>query len=175
MRQLMIVLAMLCVLCADSLVQARYPYPDYWNGDINYPLVAGKQGLVWYLDKNSIKTRRIDDASIVIACEVVEIDECGHENYKTGKDGTLRSRDTKFYYYDEGSTKMYNLQVENGEVTGKGFLDPLWNAAGADRPRDIGEAAYYVACRKKFYGAYKWSNNKSKDIEVYPASFYSKL
>ena len=149
--------------------------PDYWNGDRNYPLVAGKQGLAWYLDKNSIETRRIDNTNILIACEVVQIDEQGHENYKTRNDGTLRSRDTSFYYYDEGSTKMYVLQVENGEVKGKRFLDPLGSEASSGRTMDIGEAAYYVACRKKFYGAYKWSNNRLSNIDVYSASFYNRL
>ena len=75
MKRLMFLATLLCVLCVSAIVQARAPYPEYWNGDRNYPLLAGREGYAWHLDKTSIRAERINNYGLLIVCDDVQIDD----------------------------------------------------------------------------------------------------
>ena len=79
MRRLMFVVALLCVLSLGSIAQARQPYPEYWNGDRNFPLVWGHDGTAFYIDRSSIEISRRSDTVLVAAINVLSVDERGTE------------------------------------------------------------------------------------------------
>ena len=72
--------AILVGVSADgtTLPTAQADYAQYYNGDSNYPLVYGHQGVAWYLDKSSIVVKKNDSEGNAFACNVITVNETGN-------------------------------------------------------------------------------------------------
>lgn len=57
-------------------VQADNTYPDYLNGDSNYPIVYGHMGIGFYLDKSSIvvKENNKKNGNVIFAENIMSVD-----------------------------------------------------------------------------------------------------
>lgn len=114
-----------------STVQA---YDKHLNGDTNYVLVYGHQGVSWYLDKNSVVVKKNDREANAFACIIVSVDP----------DGKITGSKTHWYYepcqrdnYNEAyhsndgkEWKPFNVKDTAGymQVVVNGFMT-RWKAA----------------------------------------------
>jgi hypothetical protein len=53
-------------------------YEQYLNGDTNYVIVYGHQGMSWYLDKSSVVVKESDQKANSFACNIVVVDVNGN-------------------------------------------------------------------------------------------------
>ena len=143
MKRLMFLATLLCVLCVSSIVQARQPYPEYWNGDRNFPLVYGRQGYANYLDKTSLVKQTLGDSRVKVAVIIIDVNELGTDNYYNPNDDEVIASSTVSFVYDEAEMKMF---------MGDGVSEIPRNVNG--RVHAYGEAAYYFAYGKKFHGIF---------------------
>jgi hypothetical protein len=82
------VFAFVIALAVVDMPQAQ-AYDTYLNGDTNYVLVYGHQGVSWYLDKSSVVIKQSDRQANAFACNIVIVDTNGNIS------------GTKTYWYDE--------------------------------------------------------------------------
>lgn len=152
-------------------------YPRFWKGDTNYPFVWGHQGTAWYLDKNSVKIKRIDSPYYIITAEIISVSHSDYspdeEKYSNDKEASSKHHLEFFYDEDEPDMRIYY-----GSKVNWGYLRPQGSNAESGIWMYVGEAVFYVATGKKFYGNYLWKseykdaqgNNEYRDIfkdEIY--------
>ena len=102
----------------------------YWNGDKNCPIIWSRFGVDIYLDKSSIKVELNDPPFYIIYAKFTR--------------GGLR------FFYDEKEKDMrYASGVNKWE-----YVRPHGVSSTHTRFLYMGEAIFYLALRKKFYGSY---------------------
>lgn len=126
-KKILVSLCMAAVLLTGGAVvtdffpTAQAEYARYYNGDANYPLVYGHQGVAWYLDKSSAVVKKDDAEGKTFACNVITVNENGNISgvktywyYKATSDdmGTAYSSSDgqSWQSFDVGSTAGY-MQV----------------------------------------------------------------
>ena len=62
-------------------------YSEYYNGDYNFPIVYGHQGVDFYLDKSSIVVQESSSDAHKFACNVISV-----------RDGNINSVTTYWFY-----------------------------------------------------------------------------
>lgn len=83
MKRIGMLIVILILLCGTCFAEGEYP--DYLNGDINYPLVYGHMGMGFYLDKSSItiKENNKKTGSVIFAENIVQFNIDKNEFGKT--------------------------------------------------------------------------------------------
>ena len=120
---------------ATSVVLAA-EYPRFWLGDRNYPLVWEDSQKAWYLDKNSIKMTVNDAPYFIITAQAL----------------TANGTETYEFFFDEDEPDM---RVFDKTIADWQYLNPS-DATNEKYLIYIGEAVFYVAQGRKFYGNYLW-------------------
>ena len=128
-------------------------YPRFWKGDTNYPLVWGKQGTAWYLDKKSVKIKLNDSPYYVITARTIAVSHSdyspGNEKYSNDKDAGSTLDYEFFYDEDEADMRIgYNSNWR--------YLRPNGSNVESGMAMYVGEAVFFVATGCKFYGNYLW-------------------
>ena len=127
----------LAALCLFNSVVFAAEVPQFLNGDKNYPCVWNDSQAAWYLDKNSIKFKVNDPPYFIITAQVVTAS--GTESYE--------------FFFDEDETDM---RVFDKAAADWRYLNPCEIAAEEKFSMYIGEAVFYIAQGRKFYGNYLW-------------------
>lgn len=92
----LMVFAFVIALAVVDMPQAQ-AYDTYLNGDNNYVLVYGHQGVSWYLDKSSVVVKKSDREANAFACNIVIVDP----------DGNITGTKT-YWYYEPCQRDNYN-------------------------------------------------------------------
>lgn len=156
MRKIFCMVVGLMVMMISSVAFANYP--TYLNGDSNYILVDGHQGVAWYVDKSSLNVQEYNPPSYIIAINVVRaVSADGTEDgLYNGGEGTISGVETYRFVYEYDKKTMYRLSgtYGGGKLT---YLDPngSWAQNGVALP--TGEMAFYLAYGIPFYGCYNSS------------------
>ena len=162
---------MLCMCLLPATAGAGHMgWKDYYQDDTNFPMVWGHDGWATFIDKSSLVVQRYDPPYYIIAINVFYVDDGGY--------GTIHKYDTLRFFYNYDTTKMY-IDRTGGSGDWK-YIRP--NASVSEEQHDgknVGEAAFYLAYRLRFYGAYRWKNTLilSEDLyqQVFPDEFYRKI
>ena len=153
------VIMLFVLLPSNGGLAARYP--SHINGDKNYVLIAGKQGLAWYIDRASIGSLPSENEGILYF-DICTVDA----NYEPMEIKNVSS--LEIHYKLQNNTPCMYIATENGLR----YLEPLGSWAVTGKAMPAGEMAYYLFTGKRFYGQGKWSNNKFSNVEVFGDSFY---
>ena len=143
--------------CFTTSVVFAYGYPRFWKGDTNYPLVWGRRGEAVYLDKSSIKINLNDSPYYIITVQTISVYPSdyspGNELYSNDKEAGSTMDYEFFYDEEEMDMREKHSAVSNGNWM---YLRPQDGDAMRGRRIYIGEAIFYVATGRKFYGNYLW-------------------
>lgn len=121
---------MLGVILSTSVAMANYP--KYLNGDKNYILCDGIQGVAIYAIRNSLKVERYNPPNYIISIDVTE-----------------NGRMTHCFAYDWETKKAWIIE-DNGNWT---LIDPNVTMHIIGKYADRAEMAFYLAYKKKFWGS----------------------
>ena len=149
-------------------------YPPHWKEDKNFPLVFGKQGMAWYLDKSSIIIKTVDPPYYVIAAKVIYVDFFNPNSPNYGKKAGS-SEELEFFYDEE----EYDMKIKNSDSDWFSLRPIRSYAEGGRSQIAIGEALFYIYQKRKFYGDFKWLDPNDKEnlsyFEEFPDEFYDGL
>ena len=149
--------ALLATWCLAASVAFAGHYPRFWKGDTNYPLVWGRRSEAVYLDKNSVTVKLNAPPYYIITARTVSIYPSDYtEEIKYSNDKDPRSPndfDSYEFFYDEDEADM---RVGDSSISNWMYLRPQDGDAMRGRRTYIGEAVFYVATGRKFYGNYLW-------------------
>lgn len=159
-------------------------YPRFWKGDTNYPLVyarttAFKRSAV-YLDKNSVKVKIRDLPYYIITANAICIDyppparPNNTENIEIEELNPIRNYTFTYkFFYDEDEIDMR----EGDKIfSDSQYLRPSGGSMVNIQSMFVGEAIFYVATGKKFYGNYLWkSEYKDRYEDIFKDNYYEDL
>lgn len=169
MKRVLNVLCLLAMLLVASVSHGASPYEEYYNGDYNYPLIWGHQGMAWYLDKSSLVCQDYDPPCYTLAINVFLVPEAGGGSREISREQTMR------FFYNLSDLKMY-VGRGTGASDDWRYLEPTGSNAASGRSMYVGEAAFYINYGKKFYGSRTWYNSMlQENMSVFSDSFYEKL
>ena len=173
------------------------PYPLYWKGNKNFPLVYGFKGRASYLDKNSIEIKVNEPPFYIIFARVLSVSHADTFNddvwlhgdryfdkkedleyrasyilYKRGSKAAYE--DDYEFFYDEEMLDM-RVRSRSNDSENKNFewsewwviLPYLYSNADGLRWATFGESIFYVTQRRKFYGDYLWKDILKVKAENY--------
>lgn len=170
-------------------------YPNYWQDNKNYPLVFARNGIAWYLDKNSIQIEVDDPPYYIIKANTI-LSPISSSAYSPNPE--LDKINSYRFFYDESTMDMrLDSKSDNWELffsTESNINDwiyiypPLnWGLSGC-RPVCVGEAVFYVSQGRKFYGDFLWNplffdsgveyvgtDYKPEYVDVFRDGFYKTL
>ena len=146
-------------------------FQNYLHGDKNYPLIFARYDSAWYLDKNSIKVEVNDPPYYIISANTAFVLLDSKSSYYENNPSALeRDKNLNSYrfFYNEDETEM---RLDNKSSNWKIFFlnesnendwiyiyPPLnWGLSGT-RPVCVGEAVFYAALGRKFYGNFLWED-----------------
>ena len=163
-------------ICALTSVAFAY-YPRFWKGDTNYPHIWGHMGAAFYLDKSSIKVKINKPPYYIITAQVIVVldsDYPGERRYSNDKEAYKNYSHEYFYDEDEMDMREYNPSKDTWH-----YLGPTYSNAESGRSMAVGEAVFYVAMSRKFYGNYLWKDtdylDEVKYWDMFADSFYKDL
>lgn len=130
-----------------SISQANaYFYPKNLNGDPNFILCDGFQGVGWYIDRSSLYVEKYAPPQYIIQVNVVTVDDAiNGDNVKISETKNYR------FFYNMKFGKMYVDRTGNADWY---YLDPHGNRAATGMALPAGEATFALAYKSKFYGLY---------------------
>ncbi|MBE8951203.1 MAG: hypothetical protein SR3Q1_11535 [Quinella sp. 3Q1] len=165
---------LLLAWCFTASVAFAYGYPRFWKGDTNYPLVDGRQSIAWYLDKNSIKIKFNDPPYYIITAQTIVINDSdyspGNEKYSNDKE-ISSTMDYEFFYDEEElDMRIGDLTISNWRY----LRAHEASTAESYHPMSVGEAVFYIATGRKFYGNYLWKTG-DKYFDEFEDVFYKDL
>ena len=162
------------LLCTWSLMASiafAYGYPRFWKGDTNYPCVWGRRGEAVYLNKSSIEFKLNAPPYYIITAQTISIYPSdyspGNEKYSNDREpGSPKDIHLYEFFFDEDGMDMREKRsaVSNGNWM---HLMPQSGDAMRGRRLYIGEAVFYVAVGRKFYGNYLWKAIDDITGEIY--------
>ena len=126
--------------------------PPFMNGDKNYPLIWEDSQAMHYLDRSSVKVSVNDAPFFIITAQTVTAG--GNATYK--------------FFFDESEPDMRVFDFAVGDWR---YLNP---SKDADYRMYIGEAIFYFARGRKFYGNYLWKT-EADGKTVYTDKFNDEL
>lgn len=165
----------LIFLCLSITTTFAYenPYPLYWNDDKNFPIIWGRMGRAIYLDKSSIKVNLNDPPFYIISGSWVwgpgkeELEDetrniANKKAYLEYKNNLQIGFGIKFFYDEKEKDMRYASGVNKWIYVRHGIS---YTHEGS---LYLGEAIFYVAIRKKFYGGYlgKYLLGYDRDLEM---------
>lgn len=166
-EKILAVVAFIMLFCSNMAFAA---YPIHFNGDNNYVLVYGKQGVATYLDKSSVAVCKENENIYMITVSTITSWET---ELNSGIWLNKGNRDWAFIY-KKNDVAMYN-RVEKGEEPWS-YIPPLGSEAVSGKRMCVGELAYAIAFNKKYYGAHSFYNEKfDKYEDAFSDSFYDRL
>lgn len=68
-----ILTTLFCILSLTTVFAANDIYGSYWNGNRNYPIINGRMGTGWYLDKSSIVILKNDPDGLAFAENIITV------------------------------------------------------------------------------------------------------
>lgn len=167
MKRMTAILSLLMMLLASSLAQAA-GFEDYYNGDRNFPIVYGHMGTGWYLDKSSLVCQSYAPPCYTLAINVIVV-----PNAIEGSRHISRVETMRFFY------NLSNLAMYVDQRTGTSdwrYLNPTGSNAESGLPMYVGEAAFYIDYRRRFYGSRTWYVPELRmNTSVFSDSFYTRL
>ena len=132
-------------------------YPIFWRGNKDYPLVFGHTGTAFYLNKKSIKIELNAPPYYIITAATVNVSNSGvtpdHPKYNKYEDPS-NVMNCKFFY-DEAEMDMREGDISKSSWR---YLRPQGINAESGFFLWLGEAVFYVATGRKFYGNYLWKD-----------------
>lgn len=130
-------------------------YPLFWRDNKNYPIVFGHTGTAFYLDKTSINIELNAPPYYIITAVTVNVSNSGvsPDHPKYNKDETPRDTRSYKFFYDE---KEINMREKYSPTFDWRYLRPQGCNAESGFFMWVGEAVFYVATGRKFYGNYLW-------------------
>ena len=130
---------------------AQAAYPAHINGDHDYILTFGRQGVGYYVQRSSLNVEQYKPPIYILSIKVYYVNDADRGGTRLSQPTTLRFR------YDWDSRAMYS------DSAGKwNYIDPKQYASNVA----IGEMAFYIAYGKKFYGTNGYFND-----DFYAASY----
>ena len=115
--KVLVLAIMVCALAVITMPDAQ-AYDRYLNGDPNYILVNGRQGVSWYLDKSSVVVNQSDKEANAFACNIVSVDSNGNVTGTTTYwyyEPCQRNNDNEAYYSNDGNKwKSFNVNDSAG-------------------------------------------------------------
>lgn len=150
-RRILCVVFGLLLMMVSSVAFANYP--TYLNGDTNYILAHGHQGVGTYVDKTSLNVQEYNPPEYIIAINVITAYSAdGSQNgLYNGGEGKIADVTTERYLYNYDKRTMYGLSGTTGEGKLR-YLDPNGPMAVV-RPAIVGEMAFYLAYGIPFYSS----------------------
>lgn len=151
-------------------------YPRFWRGNKNYPMVWAHMGTAFYLDKSSVKVKLSEPPYYIITAVTIPVSNSGvtpdHPRYnKDEKPGSLLSYE---FFYDEDEADMRSGYNSNWR-----YLRPQGSNAESGMTMYVGEAVFYVATGRKFYGNYVWKhisyNGETDYWDLFKDNYYKDL
>lgn len=142
---------LLVTWCFAANVTFAQP-PPFFNGDKNFPFVENSQTA--YLDKNSVTVEVNDPPFFIITAKILTAD--GNETYK--------------FFFDENDVDMRIFFDAEDDWK---HLNPC-DVAAEKNFMYVGEAIFFVAQGRKFYGNYLWKADKNY-LDVFRDEFYKNL
>ena len=142
---------MIWILNFNSISEA---YPIYLGGDRNYLLAYAHTGTGLYIDKKTLAIEKYDPPTYVISFDVVFVSNADRGNTEISG----RERQCWLYKWDE--QKMYILR-DNSWI----YFKPI-GTCHADVGTGIGEMAFYIAYKMKFYGGIDWYDPKFPENKI---------
>ena len=141
-------------------------YPLFWRGNKNYPIVFGHTGTAFYLDKSSINIELNAPPYYIITAVTVNVLNSGvsPDHPKYNKDETPRDTRSYKFFYDEDEMDM---REKYSPTTEWRYMRPQGINAESGFFMWVGEAVFYVATGRKFYGNYLWKDVDSRTNETH--------
>lgn len=161
-----------------------YGYPRFWKGDKNFPLIFGKQGIAWYLDKKSITVKVNDPPYYIITGKIFYIGDSDYspDNELYSNDKEISGTEDYEFFFDE---EEFDMRVGDYSIKNWRYLKPSGMYFESGRPMAVGEAVFYVSQGRKFYGNFLWKdlssinadyrNDKVAYFDIYSDDFYKDL
>lgn len=128
--------------------------PPFFNGDKNFPLVLENSQAARYLDKNSVTVEVNDPPFFIITAKIL----------------TAGGNETCKFFFDENDVDMRIFFDADDDWK---HLNPS-DIAAEKNFMYVGEAIFFVAQGRKFYGNYLWKADK-KYLDVFRDEFYENL
>ena len=176
-------------------------FQNYLRDDKNYPLIFARYESAWYLDKNSIKVEVNDPPYYIISANTIflllDSKSSFYENNPGALEGDKNLNSYRFFYNEDEMEMRLDRKSSNwGLFFSTEFNEndwiyiypPLnWGLSGT-RPVCVGEAMFYVALGRKFYGNFLWEDiffdsgveyvnedYKPQYIDIFRDAFYETL
>ena len=157
-------LSILILLASIQICQA---FPEYLDGDRNYPAIDGHMGTGYFMDKNSIYVEM--EVPPVYVLQVSCLCVADPDVSKVSDATILKFR---IRYVDEKTPQMY-MEGLNDEWI---YVKPFGSYAESGVILPIGEAAFYTKFGRKFYGREPMYNDFFKEnSEVFGEKFYERV
>ncbi len=162
-KKILLVFCILVMLIAGTAYAAKFP--DYLNGDTNFILTGGRQGMGYFLDRSSLVITHEDTRTSELAVNVLVVSLSSNGlDLDMVDNPQIRKVITKYYKYDVYTHRMYRKLSPN--EAWKTF-NP--NGSTAETGGEFsGELAYYIAYKEKFSNGYMYPDVMGKER---PASF----
>lgn len=169
MKRVLTLFCLLATLLIASVSHAASSYEEYYNGDRNYPIIWGRMGTAWYLDRSSLTCEDYNPPYCILVIDVFSVSESSSGNQKISQAKPMR------FIYDLNDLEIYTDR-NTGFADDWRYLSPTGSNAESGLPMYVGEAAYYINFGKKFYGSRTWYDSSiHKNMSVFSDSFYAKF
>ena len=116
---------------------ASADYPEHLNGDPDYVLTFGRQGVGYYVQKSSLSVEQYSPPIYILSVKVYHVNNADRGNTLPGQPTIRRFR------YKWNEREMY---LDAGKDWN--YLDPKRYSSNVA----VGEMAFYIAYKEKFYG-----------------------
>lgn len=169
MKRVLTLFCLLATLLIASVSHAASSYEEYYNGDYNYPIIWGRMGTAWYLDRSSLVCQDYNPPCYILAINVFWVPNADRGSREISHEKTMR------FFYNLSELKMY-VDRDTGFSDDWRYLKPTGSNAESGLPMHVGEAAYYINFGMKFYGSRTWYDSSiHKNRSIFGDSFYAKF
>ena len=140
-RNFFAVLLTLSLLLIQSAASAAYR--KYLNGDRNYIMFDGHQGIARYVVRNTLEVVADEYPRAILAIDWVIVPRA------YDGDNTISARYKYCFAYDRDARKIYNVDIKTGDFH---YLPRDVSRGGGAATMYAAEIAFYLASGEKFYG-----------------------
>ncbi|MBR1646213.1 MAG: hypothetical protein IJ685_05470 [Selenomonadaceae bacterium] len=118
-------------------------YQKYLNGDANYIIFDGHQGVARYVVRNTLKVEADEYPYALLSIDWVTVPRAWDG------DNTISARDKFYFAYDRNARKIYVVNPQTQELR---YLPRDVSRAMGEAAMKAAELAFYLASGEKFYG-----------------------
>ena len=142
LKKIFAVILVMSLIALQSTAMAD-GYQKYLNGDRNYILFDGHQGVGRYLIRSSLRVEAKEYPYVLLSIDWVTVPRAWYG------DNSIKSRDKFFFAYDLKVRKIYIVNPQTKETR---YLPRDVSRAGGEGAMKAAEITFYLASGEKFYG-----------------------